>query len=191
MWCGVVQSVKWLVFDTKHGQVFSLCCDVQIYRGIKSASFAVAAEGAVHRGKVGRSWRWLLVFMHDCMECYWLFNFSPYLTPDQRVEALFLIIFMLLHTTSLKHLWLYYKTFYIHLPFFSINWMCSICIIVVAVMFAYCYPDIFWCRVRMSSSSSLLSHRGPALLGEETSDCDINDYWVYICVQVCDKCLDW
>ncbi|XP_069679135.1 coiled-coil domain-containing protein 102A isoform X2 [Periplaneta americana] len=31
-------------------------------------------------------------------------------------------------------------------------------------------------RLRMTSSSTLLSHRGPALLGEEASDDDINDY---------------
>lgn len=31
-------------------------------------------------------------------------------------------------------------------------------------------------RVRISSSSTLLSHRGPTLLGEEASDDDINDY---------------
>jgi len=35
---------------------------------------------------------------------------------------------------------------------------------------------MFWFRVRLSSSSTLLSHRGPALLGEEASDDDINGY---------------
>jgi len=88
----------------------------------------------------------------DCL------TLPPYLTPNQRVEAI-----------APEHICVTSGNF-------SINWTCSICVIIVAVMFAYWYPDIFWCRVRMASSTTLLSHRGPALLGEETSDCDINDY---------------